>query len=431
MNRAGLVDYAASLDCIHCGLCLRTCPTYQLTGSEASSPRGRIYLMRNVAEGALPVHDPTYVEELDFCLVCRHCESVCPAGVRFGEMMEFARDAREREAPRGRVARLLRWFGFGVVLPSRWWTARAIDALRLAQILGLTALLARLAPARAGGLAQLPRVPPRRERRRAKGGPSAPAASADGRAVALLEGCVMSELQPHAVRAAARVIEATGARVLTSETHACCGALHAHNGDLTRAKEQARRTIAAFEALGGATTPIVVPSAGCSAHMRHFDRLLADDPAWSERARAFARRVEDFTLFAARELARGPRLEAPSAAPSVAFDAPCHLCHGQGIRDEPLQALDLVHGLKRVELPGSEDCCGSAGIYALLRAADSAAVFERKWAAFQSSGAEQLVTANPGCHMQWQSGFARHGSPARVRHIAEVLADALPQVYPD
>ena len=354
MDPRSLVDYAASLDCIHCGLCLRTCPTYQITGVESSSPRGRIYLMRAVAEGALPASDPTYREELDFCLVCRHCESVCPAGVRFGEMMEVARDASERTQPRGTLARWARWLGLGVVLPSRWWTARAVDVLYLAQRTGLLRVISRLLPRAAGSMANFPKVPAWRERRRWVNPPS-PTSNALAPAI-LLEGCVMPELFGAANRAAAQVLQACGRQVLTSQAHTCCGALHAHNGDLKRARELAVQTIERLDAVAGEQAPIVVPSAGCSAHMKAYGKLLEHDGAWAERARNFAARVADFSEFVALELPAKVRLEVAAGSARVTYDDACHLCHGQGIRKPPRQLLDRVHGLEHLELEGSEDC---------------------------------------------------------------------------
>jgi glycolate oxidase iron-sulfur subunit len=414
MDPRELVDYAKSLDCIHCGLCLRTCPTYRLTGEEASSPRGRIYLMRGVAEGEIDPADPALQEELDFCLVCRHCESVCPAGVRFGEMMETARDRLVPAVRRPLAVRFLRWLGFRLVLPSRSWQSAASSCLRLLQRTGLDRL-SRLARS-------LPRVPPREERAAL---PARTPAEGEKRAeVAVLEGCAMRELYGRVNRATVRTLARLGVECLTAPEHACCGALHAHNGDLEGARMLARRTIAAFEALrgdGGTPLALVVNSAGCGAHLRDVGRLLADDPAFAERARAFAARVVDFSVFAARH---APADFAPSGRGlgRIAYDDPCHLCHGQGVRKEPRALLDRLVGCERVELPDSESCCGSAGIYSLLRPADSRAVFDAKLAALEATGADVLVTANPGCQMQWEAGLARAGSRVRVVHLAELLA---------
>lgn len=425
MRPGELVDYARSLDCIHCGLCLRTCPTYQLTGAESSSPRGRIWLMRAVAEGKLDARDEQYRDELDFCLVCRHCESVCPAGVRFGEMMETARAGAERVAPRRLLERAARWFGFRVVLPSRFWLSLSMAALRFAQLSGLLRFVARLSGARGEALLAMSEVPHSSERRLLP--PSTPARGRKRGDVAVLEGCVMPELFGRVNRATVDTLAGIGFESRTAPGHVCCGALHAHNGELEGARRLARETIEHFERLGD--SPIVVNSAGCGAHMRAFGHLLADDPAWKTRAERFSARVVDFSEFVARE---APADWAPDAgslnAGVLAYDDPCHLCHGQQIRSQPRALLDRVRGAKRVEMPNAESCCGSAGIYSLLRPGDSRAVFERKAAEFAASGADALVTANPGCQMQWESGLRRAGSKARVLHIAEVLAPRAPEV---
>lgn len=419
-----LVDYAASLDCIHCGLCLRTCPTYQLTGAEGSSPRGRIYLMRGVAEGTVDASDPDYAEELDFCLVCRHCESVCPAGVRFGEMMEVARDAVAKVAPRPLLERIARRIGFDVVLRERWVLRASFGLLGWLQRRGWLPRLARFAGARGDALLSLPAVPDARERELLPIR-TTPAGETRGEA-AVLEGCVMPELYGRVNRATVDVLASIGIATRTNRAHVCCGALHAHNGELGGARELAKRTIDAFDALAdadGEPLPVVVNSAGCGAHMKEYARLLADDPGWRERAACFSRRVFDFSEFVARRAPPGwtPRVDG-GALGRVAYDDPCHLCHGQQIRKQPRDLLDRVGGLRRVELENSESCCGSAGIYSMLRPADSAAVFAGKLEAFERSGADVLVTANPGCQMQWQSGLRRAGRTTEVLHVAELLA---------
>jgi glycolate oxidase iron-sulfur subunit len=418
MEKSALVDYAKSLDCIHCGLCLRTCPTYQLTGSESSSPRGRIYLMRAVAEGKLDARDATYREELDFCLVCRHCESVCPAGVRFGEMMETARAGSQQAAPRGALERFARWFGFQVVLPSRFWLSLSIGALRFAQSTGLLKLVASFAGPRKSALLAMSAAPPARERRLLPS--TTPARGTKRGEVAVLEGCVMPELFGRVNRATVATLSDIGFESRTAKGHVCCGALHAHNGELEGARELARGTIEHFERLGD--SPVVVNSAGCGAHMKAYAHLLEDDVAWKERAQRFSKRVVDFTEFVAAHAPDDWKPAAAGALGKLAYDDPCHLCHGQQIRTQPRALLDRVPGATRVEMESAESCCGSAGIYSLLRPGDSEAVFASKARAFAACGADVLVTANPGCQMQWEAGLKRAGSAARVVHIAEVLA---------
>jgi len=414
-----LVDYAASLDCIHCGLCLQTCPTFRLTGVETSSPRGRIHLMRAIAEDRAAA-DADYAEELDFCLLCRHCESVCPAGVRFGEMMEFARGTREQALPRGRLARLARWLGFRVVLPSRAWLRVASSLLWLAQLLRLDRLAARLGGSRAAGLADLPRVPPLSDR--ALLPRTIPARGEERGRALLLEGCMQPELFGRVNRATADSLARLGiASRVPSFT--CCGSLQAHNGDPEGARRLARAMLAACERLDG-DDPIVVNSAGCGAHMRELANLFAGEPDLAARARSFAARVVDYSVFVA-PLVEDRDLRVPRELSPVTWDDPCHLCHAQNVRDEPRRVLARLTGVEVVPLANSEACCGSAGIYSLLRPEDSRAVFEPKLAAFCASGARTLVTSNPGCQLQWTAGFARAGVDARVVHLAELVATGL------
>ncbi len=420
MDASTLVDYAKSLDCIHCGLCLNACPTYRLTGMEASSPRGRIHLMRAVAEGrAQP--DAAYAEELDFCLVCRGCESVCPAGVRYGEMMEFARDALP--ARRSLPGRFARWMGFSVLLPSRRALALAGAALRIGQRTGLVRLAAAVLGKRGAMLRNLPAVPPASARNADVPRPVEPRGE-----VAVLAGCVQPLLFARVHRATRRALAAAGFASRVPAEHACCGALHAHNGEMEGARKLARRTVESFDRLRGADgerLPIVVDGSGCGAHLKELGRVLEGDAEYAERARALAGRVVDLSEFlvSVGRWQGSPRAPGALRAP-VAWDDPCHLCHGQQIRSQPRELLDAIDGLERVELPDSEQCCGSAGVYSFLRPQDGADVFASKLAALDRCGARTLVTANPGCQMQWEAGLRAAGRDVDVRHLSEVLADA-------
>jgi glycolate oxidase iron-sulfur subunit len=338
---------------------------------------------------------------MEFCLLCRHCESVCPSGVRFGAMMEVARDGITREIGRPIGARFLRWLGFRVALPHRF-------------VLRAAAYFARIA----APLLRTPRIPPAGERRPLP--ERTPAVGERRGSVAVLEGCVMPILYGRVNRATVEVLARCGFDVLSPAGQTCCGSLHAHNGDLEGARRLARRTIAAFESPEG---EIVVNSAGCSAHMKDYGHLLASDSAWAERAKRFSARVRDFSEFAASDRCRPAFVQKSTA--SVAYDDPCHLCHAQGIRAQPRNLLDAIPGLRRVEMRDAESCCGSAGIYSLLRPGTSSAVLQPKIEALRESGAATLVTANPGCQMQWESGLARAGLRVRVAHIAEILREAL------
>lgn len=426
MKATELVDYAASLDCVHCGLCVRTCPTYQLTGRESASPRGRIHMMRAVAEGELEP-DASFVDELDLCLACRHCESACPSGVEYGHMLEHTRAALVDSPVRSWWARQALAFGLRRVLTSRDLLGLMSWILRAAQRSGALDGAVSLFGEAARGAAALPEVPPASER-----APLPPMTPAEGERVdrvALLEGCVMPELLGRVNRATVRVLSAAGSEVHCPAGPACCGSLHAHNGDLSTARHLARETIRAFDALRddeGHPLPIIVNSAGCGAHMKEYGRLLEDDSELADRAAAFSARVMDLSEFLAkRGLARlRHKLSTPEVAGPIAWDDPCHLCHAQGIRDEPREVLDALE-FERVELAESESCCGSAGLYSALRPSDSAALLAPRLEALRASGARTLITANPGCQLQWTGGVTREKLGVEVLHLAELLERAL------
>ncbi|MBC8451519.1 MAG: 4Fe-4S dicluster domain-containing protein [Planctomycetes bacterium] len=423
-----LVEYTRSLDCIHCGLCLETCPTYRLTGRESASPRGRVHLMRALGEGRIEP-DKGFLDEMDGCLVCRRCESVCPAGVEFGAMMGHTRGGLEPLRGVAPKRRLLRWLGFRALLPHRWALGAAVATTRLLQRSGLMNLVGPLMPKDFPPPGELPTIPPAHARRRLP--TNTPAAAELERAI-LLEGCLMPALFGDVNRATAATLAALGVTAIAPPRAGCCGSLHAHNGDLVEARRLAKAIIEAYASAELADLPIVVNSAGCGSHMLEYEELFEPDDPWFARAEAFSARVIDFTKFVATRLERAS-LGAFTRSPQwkdtqrITWDDPCHLCHGQGVRDEPRLLLDglcSAAGLERVELEDSEGCCGSAGIYSLLEPAAAAEILESKLDALEASGADLLVTANPGCQLQWQTGVRRRGLAVRVVHIAELLGAA-------
>ena len=421
MNAADIVDYTRSLDCVHCGLCLNTCPTYLASGRESASPRGRIHMMRAVAEGE-GAPDGSFLDELDYCLLCRACESVCPSGVEYSRLMEHTRAALVDSSERPLLQRLSLAFGLREVLTSRSMIRLAALLLRSAQRLGLfSGLGGKLGEA----MQHFPEVPAAAER-----APLASFTPARGQrrgAVAVLEGCVMPVLLGRVNRATVEVLSAAGRDVHVPGSPSCCGSLHAHNGDLISARRLARETIAAFDELRddeGRELPVVVNSAGCSAHMKEYGHLLAADETWAGRAERFSARVFDFSEYLEDETGADWTVNAEVAEP-IAFDDPCHLCHGQGVRRAPRTLLDRA-GFERVELAESESCCGSAGLYSALRPADSRAILAPKIEALRESGARTLVTANPGCQLQWAGGIRAAGLEVEVLHIAEALERRLP-----
>lgn len=428
MKPQEIVDYAKSLDCVHCGLCLRTCPTYLATGRESASPRGRIHMMRAVAEEQTTV-DLSWIDELDGCLLCRNCESVCPSGVEYAELLTHTREALADDPHRSWLSRRLLRFGLRTILPSRAWLSLVTSSLQVAQRSGVFRAFGRWLGPVGRSMTSFPEVPDAEERRPLPA--HSPARGERRGAVAVLEGCVMPELLGRVNRASVRVLQACGRDVHAPQGHVCCGALHAHNGDLQGARHLARGTIAAFDAVRdaeGAPATVVVNSAGCSAQMKEYGVLLKDDPAWRARATAFAARVRDFNEYLADEAA--PELSAALADSQsdvrgpITFDDPCHLCHGQGVRQQPRTLLDALP-LHRVEIEESESCCGSAGLYSTLRPDDAREILAPRLDALKRSGARTLVTANPGCQLQWQSGVASRGWDVEVLHVAEVLDRAL------
>ena len=400
--------------CVHCGFCLPTCPTYLLDGEEADSPRGRIQLMATMASGA-PADDAT-ARHLDRCLSCMACVSACPSGVRYDELIESARVELEQSRRRPVGERLVRASIFALFPhPRRLRLVRA--ALRLGERLGLRSLLRRphiadrlppllqtlesLAPATAGAETSDTAT------RRAVG-------PARGR-VGLLQGCVQGSFFPEVNAATARVLAAEGFDVASSAVAGCCGALSEHAGRRNEAMGFARRLIDAFPADLDA---IVVNAAGCGSTLKAYGRLLGDDPVYATRAAVFAARVVDVAEFLARIEPRAERHRLPLV---VAYQDACHLRHAQGIREQPRQLLGAIPGLELIELREPDICCGSAGIYNLLQPEYAARLGDRKAASVASSGADVLVSGNPGCLMQIRAALRRGGRAIAAFHTIEVL----------
>ena len=405
--------------CVHCGLCLAYCPTFAEMGTEMDSPRGRIFLIKALAEGRLALTDST-ARHLSLCLDCRACETVCPAGVPYGRLIEVAKAAIERERPGSLGRRLFRWLNFGLLLGHPGMLRLAAAVMRAYQVSGLQRL------ARASGLvkllpgtlpaweALLPPVPGAAAR--APLPPSIPAEGARRARVALLAGCVQSVVFGDVNRATARVLAKNGCDVVVPERQGCCGALNAHGGDRARALEMARRTIAAFEA--ARADAVIVNTSGCGAYMKGYGTLLAEDPAWAERARRFAASVQDVSEFLSTAPLRGPLVPVPL---TVTYHDPCHVVHGQKIKNEPRQLLAQIPGLKVVELAESDWCCGSAGLYNLTEPEMATRLLDRKVGHVLATGAEAVVTANPGCVLQIKAGLGARGATVRVLHIVEIL----------
>jgi glycolate oxidase iron-sulfur subunit len=420
-----LLRYERALDCVHCGLCLPVCPTYRLPGKESASPRGRIYLMRAFAEKRLD-ESPESIAEIDGCLVCRACETVCPSGVQFGEMMELTRDLLEPTSARGRFARAVKRGFFRFVLASPRRVRLLATLLRLYRESGLRFALRKLGVLHLLGSDfvrrddLLPRIPPRAER---VAPPVVTPARGPRRArVGFLVGCIAHEVLPGANRASIEVLAENGCDVVCPKSRPCCGALPMHFGDLEAARRLARTTIDAFDdPAAGALDVVVVSSAGCGSAMKDYQRLLEHDPAYAEKAKRFSARLKDWNEFLAALPLQPPprRLEL-----RVAYSEPCHLVHAQRISAAPKALLQAIPGVQLVPFSGSDSCCGAAGLYSVTQPEQSVALLDAKMEQLAAARPDVIVTANPGCHLQLMSGAADRLPQVEVLHVAELLARA-------
>jgi len=398
-------------DCVHCGFCLPTCPTYSLWGEEMDSPRGRIYLMNQGLNGE-PLTD-SMVQHFDACLGCMACVTACPSGVQYDKLIEATRAQVERRHPRPLTDRLLRAIVFALFpYPRRLRLLRG--PLRVYQWSGLSRLVGRLL-ARMPRLAALEALAPQL-RRRPRIPERLPAAEPRRAVVGLLLGCVQREFFPQVNAATARVLQAEGCDVVVPRSQGCCGALSVHNGREAEAQRFARTLIDAFTADG--VEYVVVNAAGCGSAMKEYADLLADDPAYAERAKAFAGRVRDLSELLV-EL--GPVAVRHPLPMAVAYQDACHLAHAQGVRSQPRQLLRGIPELQLREIAEPEICCGSAGIWNVLNPEPARELGDRKAAAVAATGADVLVTANPGCLMQIASAMRRCGGAITLAHTAEVL----------
>jgi glycolate oxidase iron-sulfur subunit len=422
------LDYSVLQQCMHCGLCLPTCPTYDETRRERSSPRGRIRLMRDVADGRLEV-GPTFAEEMSYCLGCLACQSACPAGVDYAALLERARGEVERQHVRRALGRrLFRGVMMGQVLRRPRLLRTFGRLLWFFQQSGLQSMLRRSEIMRAivprvawQWDAQTPSVRPPFSHKRIR-----PRESTDEAkyCVALLTGCVQDLTFAQVNRATADVLLANDCEVVTPAWQYCCGSLHAHNGELEWARDLARRNIDSFDL--DEVDAVITNAGGCGSHMRKYGELLHDDPNYAAKAQNWDHKVRDIHEWLVEINFRQPRSNPKVAEQVVTYDASCHLLHGQRVAHQPLQVLRAVPGVRFVELAESDWCCGSAGIYSLTQPEQSAKLLARKLEKIAATGAAVLASANPGCLLQIARGASNdsrlHG--LRVCHPIELLAEA-------
>jgi glycolate oxidase iron-sulfur subunit len=408
------LDYDKSLACIHCGLCLSSCPTYLETGNENDSPRGRIHLMRAVQDGRLPLGD-TAVRHVDLCLGCRACEAVCPSGVQYGELLEATRDHLEKHHTRSPWQKFLRRVAIEQIFPFPERMELALLPATFLRKLGLQRWLPNsardalaLIPDRLSN-APLPRCSP------------STATERRGR-VGFVSGCVMSVMFGETNAASVRLLNRAGFDVVTPPEQGCCGALYAHGGNLEDARAAARRNIEAFEQEN--PDAIIINAAGCGSTLKEYDHLLANDPAWAERAAVFSRKVKDLVEWLQQYPIPNSHFSIlnPGVAPRVTYHDACHLAHAQRISQPPRALVRAVAGDSFVELPESDVCCGSAGSYNLTEPEMAERLQRRKTGNILQTGAKTVVTTNPGCLLQIQAGLRKAGAgDIEVLHVADYL----------
>jgi glycolate oxidase iron-sulfur subunit len=405
-------------DCVHCGLCLPSCPTYVTTGVEMSSPRGRIAMVRALGDGR-GGFSRDLVKHLDQCLGCLACQEACPSGVVYGHALEGTREAIETHYDRAPGDRATRWLvahlfpyprRLGWALSGLYWYQR----LGLSNFVRGSGVLKAVSPRLAQMEALLPRVPSARERRPLP--ELTPATGMRRGRVGLLTGCAQRYLLPGVNRATVRVLARAGYDVVAPRAQGCCGALHAHSGDLAEARKMARALIEIFNGVGADI--VVANAAGCGAAMKDYGYLLRDDPEWRARAEAFSGRVRDISQVVADVTWNG---DLKQVSASVSYHDACHLAHGQRVRSEPRTILRQIPGLKLVELAESDLCCGSAGTYNLLQPEMANRLLARKVDRIWQADTDFVAAGNIGCLLQIQHGLQQAGLRTRAVHPVELV----------
>lgn len=404
------LDYSVLQQCMHCGMCLPTCPTYVETKMERNSPRGRISLMRAIADDESSV-SAAFADEMYYCLGCLACQTACPAGVNYVELFETARAEIERSGVvKGRERtfwrwltvktlfmrpRLLRFVGWMLFLYQKTGIDRLLRSMqflhlipeRLRELEPMTPLMkppfsdAMIAPVEGRDVS-----PPPRYR------------------VGMLTGCVQDLAFSDVNRDTVDVLLANGCEVMTPRNQFCCGSLHAHNGEIELARELARRQLDMFDV--ARLDAIISNAGGCGSHLKKYGHLLHDDPAYAERARMWDAKLKDVHEWLAQTGIRKPRTGC--GIESVTYHESCHLCHGQKVVSQPREVLKSIPGLEVIELPESNWCCGSAGIYNITQPEQSAKLLQRKLGCIGQTGAPVVATSNPGCHLQLASGLKQN-----------------------
>lgn len=427
----GDIDYDKFLDCVHCGLCTSACPTYLETGDENDSPRGRIYLMRSVVDGRMELTD-TVRDHLDLCLDCRSCETACPSGVQYGRLIEpFRVDMKKQEGVIASASWFDRLFLYGLFpyayrMKLALWPARVMQKLKLDSVInGLK--LTRLLPTR---LARMYEQLPRLQRSPSRLAEVLPSNGPRRARVGLITGCVGEAMFGHTNRATARVLQHNGCEVVVPKRQACCGAIHYHNGSVGPALEFAKKNLDAFDFEN--LDAIIINVAGCGSMLKDYGHIADEIPDLDEETRdrmaKFAAKVKDVSEFLV-EL--GPRIPNGMIPLRATYHDACHLCHAQGIRDEPRELLGLIPGLELVDLAESDICCGAAGSYNLTQPEMADRLGDRKVANILDTECQAVITGNAGCQLQVEASLRRNGKPMYVTHPIELLDMSYRNETPD
>jgi len=415
--------------CIHCGLCLNACPTYRLWNLEADSPRGRIQQMFHVFQGEASGQaqreariSEGFVDHIDKCLDCRACETACPSGVAYGRLVEHARAHIERTYERSWIAHVARNFFFRDFLSASHFIEDAARVFRLYQRSGMQAVARGIGVLKLFGLAERDRLLPRIDSEFFfnRFGSTFPPVGPRRARVAFFAGCIANVTFSGLNEATIRVLTANGCEVLVPKEQSCCGALSAHAGFRDAARDFARKNLEAFRL--DDVDAIVTNAAGCGSTMKEYDHLFSEHEPEHAQARAFAAKTRDVTEFL-EDLGLTAKLN--RLRHRVTYQDSCHLLHGQKIREAPRKLLRAIPDLDFVELPYSEICCGSAGTYNVTQTETSLQLLVEKMRHAQSTAAQTIVTANPGCILQLQAGVALHHTNQNVLHVVELLDRAI------
>jgi len=410
-------EYADYSRCVHCGLCANNCPTYRLWGQEADSPRGRIRQMALVDQGRLEIGE-TFVTHIDRCLNCRNCETVCPSGVEYGKILELARAQIEQKYKRPLASRMARNFVYRKLLPYPRRIALAASVLKLYQRSGLASIARATGILRLLGLQNQERLLPRVDSDFffSELGKAFPAKGLRRARVAFFAGCVAQVTFSDLNRATIRVLQANGCEVVVPADQACCGALAAHAGVREVARDLAQRNFSAFDP--DDFDAIINNASGCGSMLKEYPLLFTADPDQEARAEKFSAKVRDVNEFLA-ELGLSAPLK--SVAARVTYQDSCHLVHGQKISAAPRELIRAIPGVEFVEMPMSEQCCGSAGVYNVTENKTSMELLGLKMDAVKQTQAQIIVTANPGCILQLRAGAAMRKTGQEVLHVVELL----------